>query len=225
MGWVKAMATGVALMAPLAAWADPEITVTGEGQVSAAPDMATVSMGVTSTGATAQEAMQANATALQQVMAKLGDAGIAEADIQTRGLQLNPDWSEGNDRQITGYTAANMVTVKVRALDSVGGVLDAVVADGANTLNGIAFDLSDPKPAVDQARKLAVADAMERARQLTDAAGVSLGRIVSISEGGVSSSPQPAYRMAAADARTPISGGEVTREAQVTIVFELGEGS
>ncbi|MCJ8140329.1 SIMPL domain-containing protein [Falsirhodobacter halotolerans] len=225
MKLLKACVLGTALTLPMAALADGKIEVTGQGQVSIAPDMATVTLGVTSQGDTAQAAMEANAAELTRVMERLTGAGIAEADVQTTGLQLNPNWAEGENqaRRIDGYTAENMVTVKVRQLDGLGGVLDAAVADGANTLNGIAFDLADPKPAMDEARKRAVADAVERAQLMTEAAGVRLGNIERISEGGNVSVPMPMYRMAAEAASTPVSAGEITRDAQVTIVFEIDE--
>lgn len=223
MKTLKAALLGTFLALPMAALGAPHLTVTGEGQVAAAPDMATVTLGVTTQADTAQAAMQANSTELTRVMERLSGAGIAEADIQTTGLQLNPNWvqTEGATRSIDGYTAENMLTVRVRQMDGLGGVLDAAVSDGANTLNGISFDLADPKPVMDEARKRAVEDALDRARQLAEAAGVTLGQIVSISEGGAVSVPGPMYRMEAS--AVPVAGGEVTRNAQVTVVFDIGE--
>ncbi len=125
----------------------PQISVTGEGRVDVAPDMATVSLGVTTQGATAAEAMAANSAAVQAVLDRLTAAGIAARDVQTTGLSLNPLWSNydsGQQQKIEGYAAANMVTVRVRALDGLGGVLDAAVSDGANTLNGLSFGLATP---------------------------------------------------------------------------------
>lgn len=223
MKTLKAALLGTLLSLPVAALAAPHIKVTGQGQVAAAPDMATVTLGVTTQADTAQAAMEANSTELTRVMDRLSGAGIAPADIQTTGLQLNPNWvqGEGDTRRIDGYTAENMLSVRVRQMDGLGGVLDAAVADGANTLNGISFDLADPKPVMDEARKRAVEDAMDRARQLADASGVTLGRIVSISEGGAVSAPMPMYRMDAAS--VPVAGGEVTRDAEVTIVFDIAK--
>lgn len=220
MTFVKAALLGACVALPTAALAD-RIKVTGEGQVAAAPDMATVTLGVTTQGDAAAEAMQANATQLQAVMDRLTGAGIEAADIQTTGLQLNPNWvqEDGQARGIDGYTAENMVTVRVRQIDALGGVLDAAVADGANTLNGISFDLADPKPVMAEARRQAVQDAMERARQIADAAGVELGDIESITEGGDVQGPVPMFRMEAAS--TPIAGGEVTRSAQVTVIYDI----
>lgn len=223
MNMLKALMIGTMTVFPAAAMAD-RITVTGEGQVAAAPDMATITMGVTTQGDTAAAAMQANAAELQKVMERLTGAGIEAADIQTTGLQLNPNWVQGENeaRRIQGYVAENMVTVRVRQIDGMGTVLDAAVADGANTLNGISFDLVDPKPVMDEARKRAVQDAMDRATQIAAAANVQLGRIDSITEGGSVNPPMPMFRMDAA-AATPVAGGEVSRSASVTIVYDILE--
>jgi len=223
MNMLKALMIGTMAVLPAAAMAD-RITVTGEGQVAAAPDMATITLGVTSQGDTAAAAMQANATQLQAVMERLTGAGIAATDIQTTGLQLNPNWTqaEGEQRRIEGYAAENMVTVRVRQIDGMGAVLDAAVADGANSLNGVSFDLADPKPVMDEARKRAVQDATDRATQIAAAANVTLGKIESITEGGQVSVPSPMYRMDAA-AATPISGGEVSRSVTVTVVYDIGD--
>lgn len=214
---------------PMAALANGggRITVTGEGQVSGAPDMATVSLGVTTQAKTAAEAMAANNVQLGLVLERLRGAGIEERDLQTSGLSLNPDWQqpEGETQpRIVGYVASNMLTVRVRAIDTLGTVLDKAVIDGANTFNGVSFGLSDPQPALDQARKAAVADAMARAKLLTEAAGLKLGPVISITEGGNQGGPMPMFRMdAAAAPAVPVATGEVATTASVTIVFGLQE--
>lgn len=225
------LATALCLPVAAPALADetgPTITVTGEGRVDSRPDMATISLGVTTQGATATEAMAGNSAEVEKVLANLRAAGIEERDIQTSGLSLNPNWdtqyaSEGGAPKIAGYIAMNMVTVRVRALDSLGTVLDAAVKDGANTLNGVTFGLADPDPALDEARKRAVADAQRRAELLTGAAGMSLGAIRSITEGGGYGVPAPMYRMDAAQASgaVPVAEGEVTLTSTVTIVWSL----
>jgi uncharacterized protein YggE len=201
------------------------ITVTGEGRVDAAPDMATVSLGVVTEGATAAEAMAANSIQLSMVLEQLKASGIEDRDIQTQGLSINPNWQQTEadpTPRIVGYQASNMLTVRVRALERLGAVLDMAIADGANSFNGVSFGLSDPLPAMTEARKRAVADAMARAGVLTQAAGLTLGPVVSISEGGGFGGPQPMYRMdAAAASPVPIAAGEVSTLASVTMVFEL----
>lgn len=203
------------------------ITVTGEGHAEAAPDLATVSLGVTTQGKTAGEAMEANSTALSAVVARLKEAGVADRDVQTSNLSLNPNWQQSDGSQaavIAGYVATNVLTVRVRALETLGEVLDAVITDGANTLNGISFGLDDPEPVLDKARLEAVRAAKARAALLVGAAGVKLGRVLSISEGGgyVPPMPMPMYRMEADMAKAvPVEGGEVGLMASVTMVFEI----
>jgi uncharacterized protein YggE len=117
----------------------------------------------------------------------------------------------------------NQLTVRVRDLEALGGVLDRSIQDGANTFNGLSFGLADPVPALNEARKRAVADAMARAKLLSGAAGVTLGSVVSITEGGGMGGPVPMFRMAAADAASaiPVAAGEISTTASVTMVFEL----
>ena len=204
------------------------ITVTGEGVVTAAPDLATVSLGVTTQGATAAEAMAANTAALAKVLERVKAAGVEERDIQTSNLNLNPNWAgtDGNGvPTIQGYVATNVVQLRVRDLPKLGEVLDAAITDGANTLNGISFGLAEPDPAMDEARKEAVAAARARAELLTEAAGVGLGRVLSIAESGGYAPPMPMYRMEAAmaDAPVPVEGGEVGVTANVTITWEIAQ--
>jgi uncharacterized protein len=119
--------------------------------------------------------------------------------------------------------ASNILTIRLRQLDGLGAVLDAAVADGANTLNGLTFGLADPKPALDEARKEAVADARARAELLAAAAGVKLGRVISISEGVVPTDPAPMFRAEASAAPVPVAGGEVGLSASVTIFYQIVE--
>ena len=221
---MPALAQDAATVAPLAT-----ITVTGEGHAEAAPDLATISLGVTTQGATAGEAMDANSAALSAVVERLKAAGVADRDMQTSNLSLNPNWQQTDGTQapvIVGYVASNVLTVRVRALDTLGEVLDRAITDGANTLNGISFGLDDPEPALDKARAEAVAAARARAELLVTAAGVKLGRVLSISESGgyVPPGPMPMYRMEADMAKAvPVEGGEVGLTASVTMVFEIAQ--
>jgi hypothetical protein len=222
-----ACAAALALAGPaLAEPPLPQITVTGEGRVEAPPDMATVSLGVTTQGDTAAAAMAANSAAVQAVLDRLTAAGIAARDMQTSGLSLNAQFSNydsSRQPEIQGYVAVNMVTVRVRALETLGPVLDAAVADGANTLNGLAFGLADPDPALREARSRAVQDARARAEVLAAAAGVTLGRVLSITEFGGYAQPQPMYRAEAAMSAVPVAGGEVGLSVSATVVWEIAE--
>ncbi len=222
----------IALAIPLAGVAfaadSARITVTGEGRVDAAPDMATITLGVTSQGTTAATAMAANSAQLAQVLANLKAAGIADRDLQTTGLALNPNWQSddnGSNPQIVGYVASNLLTVRVRALAGLGAALDAAVKDGANTVDGLSFGLADPEPVLDEARKRAVADATHRALLLTEAAGVSLGAVAAISEGGGSFAPAPMFGKSAdmTASAVPVARGEVSLSASVTMVWEIGQ--
>ena len=221
-----ALALGIALAPLTPALAETAtLTVTGTATVEATPDLATLSLGVTTQGDTAAGAMEANSAALTEVIARIKSAGIAPRDIQTSNLALNPNWvstSSGTGSKIDGYVAANMLTIRIRALGMTGAVLDAAIADGANTLNGLTFGLHEPRPVEDEARRLAVADALARAMLYADSAGVQLGQILSISDGTVAQPmPEQMYRMAA-DVAMPVEAGALAIAASVTITFKIG---
>ena len=203
------------------------LTVTGMATVETVPDLATLSLGVTTMGPTAGAAMKANSDAVAAVIARLKTTGVADRDIQTSNLSLNPNWvpnASGTASEIQGYMATNMVTIRIRALDTTGAVLDAAIADGANSLNGLFFGLQEPRPAEDEARTLAVADALARAALLAGAAGTTLGPILSITDGGAAPPlPGPMYRMEDAAAAVPVEAGSLGITASVTMVFQIDE--
>ncbi|NJM83946.1 MAG: SIMPL domain-containing protein [Tabrizicola sp.] len=213
------------LSAPLVAqeMPPPRVSVTGEGVTEVAPDLAVLSIAVTTQGDTAAAALAANNDAVAAVLARLQETGIEPRDMQTSNLSLNPNWTgyDSSTPTISGYVAANMVTVRVRALDRLGEILDVAVRDGANTLNGLTFGLADPRPAMDEARKAAVADARLRAEVLAAAAGVKLGKITSIVETTGSGSTEPMFRAEAS--AVPVASGELAVTAHVTIVYEIAE--
>ena len=204
------------------------ITVTGKGRVAAAPDMATLRLGAAAEAKEAAEALRLTSEITQRILDRLGEAGIEARDIQTSGLSLSPlrqNYREGSEQQpgIAGYAAANGVTVRVRDLDRLGAVLDAVVSDGANTLNGLSFGLQEPRPLMDEARRLAVADARTKAELYAGAAGVTLGKLLSLDErGGGSPGPYMA-EMSMARSDVPVAAGEMDVTAEVQIVFEIAE--
>jgi uncharacterized protein len=200
------------------------ITVTGEGIVETTPDQATISLGVTTNAETAVAALAANSEAMAKMMEQLKAAGVAQADLQTSNLSLNPNWSNyssSSSAEIDGYVATNMLNVRVRDLEALGTILDAAVSDGANTMNGITFGLSEPNPVMNEARTRAVADATSRATVLAMAAGATLGPIVSITEGGTFPGPAPMFR--AESTAVPIATGELAMTASVTVTFEIAE--
>jgi uncharacterized protein YggE len=221
--FLSATAVATAQTAPVSGF-----TVSGEGIVDVAPDIAVVTLGVTTEATTAAAALKANSDEQAKVLAALAEAGVDARDIQTSGLNLSPLWDsrgyEDGRPRVTGYQASNMETVRVRDLASLGGLLDLVVTTGANQLNALTFGLADEKPARDEARKRAVADAMARAELYAQAAGVTLGKITAFTETMSYQPPQPMYREAAAmDSGVPVAGGEVAVTASVMITFAIGE--
>ena len=209
------------------------LTLSAEGKSTRTPDLAVFSAGVTTQGNTAGEAMSANAAAMTRVIAALKRAGVADKDIQTSSINLNPVYGQPvmgpngqvvNEPRIVGYQAVNMVTVRARDIKNFGKVLDALVASGANQISGPSFQMSDPSTAQDEARLGAMKAARTRADLYARAAGLRVVRIVSISEGGYNP-PQPKYAMmearSADAASTPVQAGEVEAQVSVTVQFEL----
>ena len=230
MRLLNSLIVSAALALPLAtsALADGNfITVTGEATVEVTPDMATISLGVTTTGANAVEAMAANSKALQTVIDRLKASGVEARDLQTANLSLYPNWASGGEsysaQSIADYTASNMLNVRVRALDTLGSVLDASITDGANTLNGITFELAVPGPALDQARVAALADARARATVLVGAAGTKLGKIISVTENVGYSTPSPMFRSEGADDKVAVAAGQIGMMSSVMVTFEMTE--
>jgi len=223
-----ALAAAASLALPALADAPPrQIIVTGEGLVAATPDMAWVSVGVSHDALKAVEAMNMMSVAMAAVLAELEAAGIAPADLQTGQLSLEPryDYSSYDGvPKMLGYTAATTIEVRVRVLDDLGSVLDAVVNEGANRLGGIRFDLDDKTQVMADARRAAVVDARGRAELYAQAAGVTLGALQTLTESGGYMAPAPMYelRMAAdAGSAVPVAAGEVNFQAMVTLVYAI----
>ena len=197
------------------------------GEVEAAPDMASINLGVMTEGKTAAEAMAANGARMNQVMAALKKAGIAARDIQTSGLNLNPQYvyEQNVPPRLTGYQASNQVTVVVHDLTRLGAAVDATVNAGANQVNGISFGLNDPTAAENAARESAVKALQAKADLYARATGYHVGRLVSLSEGG-GYTPRPPMPMMASFAKreamdTPVSAGELKVRIDVSGLYEL----
>ncbi|MBN9309355.1 SIMPL domain-containing protein [Devosia sp.] len=209
------------------------ISISGLGEVTATPDTAFINSGVTTQGATAREALDANTKAMADLLDTLKAAGIEARDIQTSGFSVNPNYvySDARDAngyqlppKITGYQVFNNVSVRVRDLASLGGVLDKAVNVGANTINGISFSVADPSKLYDEARKEAFADAREKAELYAGAAGEKLGTIRNITESQGYTQPQPYMMKAAADAApsaVPIASGELSFQINVQVTWDL----
>jgi len=197
------------------------------GEVNAAPDMASISLGVTTQARTAADAMQANAARMAQVMAALKKAGIAAKDIQTSGLNLNPQYvyEQNVPPRLTGYQASNQVAVIVHDLARLGAAVDATVTAGANQVNGISFGLNEPTASENAAREAAVKALQAKADLYAKATGYRVGRLVSLSEGGgyTPGPPMPMVMMAAKReaADTSISPGELKIRIDVSGLYEL----
>ncbi|WP_282602716.1 SIMPL domain-containing protein [Paracoccus sp. PARArs4] len=200
------------------------LSVAGSGQARVAPDMAVITLGVTTQGDSADAAMSENSTRQNAVIEALTGAGIADAQIQTSGLNLRPvmQYDEGQPPKVTGYEARNMVTIRATDLARLGQVLDAIVGAGANEINGIAFQRQDGDAGLDEARIAAVQDARRKAELLAEAAGAQLGPILSMRESSGGRAPQPMMRMEAAMADSvPVQAGEVELNAEVQIEYAL----
>lgn len=213
------------------AWAEAPlatISVTGEGRVDLVPDVALVSLGMTSTGATALEAMTSNSAQMEKLLAALAAEGIAPGDVQTGGLSLSPQY-DGQGRVnaegtplVTGFIASNMVNLRVREVKELGALIGLALTEGSNTLNGISFTLADPRPEEDEARRLAVADAKARAEVLAEAAGLALGPVQSISEFTASGPIFAAFDKASGESMTvPIAEGEVSVRMSVSVTYSV----
>lgn len=199
-------------------------TVTGEGKATAAPDIATVSVGVQAQGSSVKGVQNQLNTAVNAVSAAVKKAGVDAKDIQTSNYSINPmyDYS-GRTQRITGYQASSNLTITVRAIDNANGVIDAATQAGATDVGGISFDVDDKTKVQNQARELAVADAKRKAEDAARIAGFRLGNIVSYSEnfGGV---PRP-YLMAAKAEGAPDSSVATQVEpgsSEITVIVSLG---
>ena len=204
------------------------LSVSAQADAKRVPDVATISAGVVTQAADANAAMRANAVQMDKVMAAIKAAGIAERDIQTSGINLNPQYKyvENQEPTITGYQANNTVNLKVRDIGKLGKVLDALVASGANQVNGPSFEIDQPEEAYDEARRGALEKAQARAAMYAKTLGLRVRRIVSISEGAGFQPPRPMPMMAMARGKaemdTAVSPGETTLSANLDVVFELG---
>lgn len=210
--------------------------ITGHGEITATPDTAYVTSGVTSQGTTAKEALDANTKDMAALIATLKAAGIESADIQTSGFGVNPNYvySDNKDAngyqlppKIVGYTVTNGVTVHVRDLTKLGAVLDQAVTVGANTISGINFAVEDPSELYNEARKAAFADAKGKADLYAEASGTELAALSLISEQqGYNQPPQPYMfkaTAAAADrsAPVPVEVGSLTFSIDVNVNWDL----
>lgn len=219
---IFALLIAAVALAPLAAQAaDKTVTVTGEASVSVAPDIAVIRIGVSSLGKTAREASDANSQKMTTVLGAIKGSGIADKDVQTSRLTLQPqyDANKAGPARLLGFQVTNQVTVKIRDIDKLPNILDKAIGAGANEMSGIEFIVSEQSKLLDQARDEAIADARRKADLYAKAAGAKPGPVVAIVEEGASP-PRPiaaAFRASG----VPVAPGERELRAVVTVSFEL----
>ncbi len=242
--WMMATVIGLSALGAVSAPAFAEdkppreavIIVSGEGEASVTPDMALVSLSVVRMEKTARAALDANNAAMSAVIDAMKKAGIAPRDIQTSGFSMDALYDYPQDDKgvalppvLRGYQVSNGLTLRIRDLTKIGNIMDQAVTLGVNQGGGIAFTNDNPKATIEAARKAAMEDAMAKARLLTQTAGVKLGRVIEISEGGPPPMPQPVAmamtKMAAASEadRVPVEAGENRYHITVNVTFGINQ--
>jgi uncharacterized protein YggE len=235
-GLIAALLLGAAAL-PASAGAQPSAAITqsiagtrldlsASGEVTRVPDLAIISAGVVTRSATASGALQDAATRMQRVRSALKGAGIADRDIQTSNINLNPEYTYENNQppKLNGYSASNQVTVRFRDIANAGKILDALVAQGANSINGPNLTIDHPEAALDEARAKAIANGRARADLYARSLGLRVTRIVAVSEGAGNYSappPMPMMMEARAKADTTVEPGEQKLQVTLAMTFEL----
>jgi uncharacterized protein YggE len=218
-GPLLALAIAAAVSLPARA-AEKLVTVTGQATIAVAPDTALIRIGVSSQGKTANQASDTNAKQMTAVMAAIKNSGIAERDVRTSRLSLQPQYeNKGGTTHLLGFRVTNQVTVTIHDIDQLPAILDRAIAAGANEMSGIEFVVSEQSKLLDQARDDAIADAHRKAALYAKAAGAKLGRVVSITEEGAPSPPHPVAAVRAG--AVPVAPGEQRLRATVTVSYEL----
>lgn len=223
-----AAVAGAASGASAQALAGTRLDIVASGEVTRVPDLAIISAGVQTLQPTATGAIEDNATRMERVRAALKRAGVADADIQTSSISLNPEYRYDNNQPpvLTGYRASNNVSVKFRDLKRTGAILDALVKEGANQINGPTLTIDKPDSAYDEARVRAIANGKAKADLYAKALGKRVVRLVSVSEAGASVPPPMPYASdivvtGARVAKTEIDPGTQQLQVSVSMSFEL----
>jgi uncharacterized protein YggE len=208
----------------------PSLVMVGEAEQVGTPDLALVTLGVTRDGKTASQALRATTQAMRNVLDAVRKHGVDPRDIQTSGLSVQPRYERppqrpgGDDRvSIVGYSASNQLSLRARRLESLGELLDDVVAAGANDIRGLSFDVADRAKLLDEARIRAVEDAKRKATLYADAAGIRLGAIINVQEESIEHEPRQmaAARAGPSAAPVPIEAGEITLRARVRMTWRI----
>lgn len=220
-----------AVPAPALAQAGPvasagtRLEISATGEVARIPDLAIISAGVVTRAPTATGAIQDNAARMERVRDALRRAGIADRDIQTSSISLNPDYRYQDNQPpvLTGYQASNSLSIRFRDLRSTGRILDALVAQGANQINGPTLTIDRPEAALDEARMKAIAAGRARAELYARTLGMRVARLVAVSETGghPDRPPQPMMMAMERDASTKIEPGEQRLQVTLAMTFDL----
>jgi hypothetical protein len=207
--------------------AGTRLDVSATGEVTRVPDVAIISAGVVTRSSTASGAIQEASDRMSRVLAALKRAGIEDRDIQTSNLNLNPEYRYENNQppQLVGYSASNQLTIRFRDIRNSGKILDALVSQGANQINGPNLTIDKPEAALDEARAKALATGRARADLYARGLGMRVVRVVSVSEGGGNypvPPPMPVMERAmVAGADTKIVPGEQKLQVTLSMIFEL----
>lgn len=203
------------------------MTLEGQGEVSVAPDLAYISLGVVTEAKTASQAVSDNNKSMDALFKRLKEQGVTDKEIKTSNFSVQPRYHYKKDEEavLVGYTASNTVRVTVCDLTKLGTLLDLLVKDGANRVNGIAFGVADSKKAMNEARVLATKDALGKAKLYAEAAGLNLGNMKSFTESAHQSRGMELYSAARAESaaadRVPVSGGSLTFRVSVQVTWEF----
>jgi len=204
------------------------ILVTGSATIQASPDLATLRVGVQSFAKTAQKATSDNNRKIENIIISLKDKGLTDKDMETDSFNISPQQEYKNNKPpiVIGFNVSNILVIKIRTLESVGEVMQATIENGANTINGLTFSIEDPTPFRQEARRLAMEDALSRAEVLAEASGIEVGKPISIQElsygGPVVKSENLAGAEFARDARVPIQApSEVGTKINLQVRFEI----
>jgi uncharacterized protein len=204
--------------------AEGRIFVTGTGSVHVPPDQARIRSGVTTRARTVKEASEANSKLMGAITATLLSSGIAQTDIQTSRFSIQPVYAPaqpGVEPKMSGYSVSNQVEVVIRQISQVGDILERLVNAGATDVGNVEFINSDRSQRLDQAREAAVADGRRKAELFARAAGVSLGRVISITEEAVNGAPIRLRESSMSAAAVPIAAGENTLEARISVEYDI----
>jgi len=201
------------------------IVVVGEGRVTVAPDYAQIASGVSTRGKTVKEASDANSKTMAAIIKALLESGVTQNDVQTSRFSVQPVYvppAPNTEPKLAGYSVSNQLRAKIRQIDKLGEILDRLIAAGATDVGNIAFLVSDPSKALDQAREAAIADARRKAEVYARAAGIRLGQVEWITEAsGFGPVPLRGQGASGARAAVPIATGDDTLEVTVTVGFTI----